>query len=296
MSYAVGNLNNSKHFVQDHTLMSLQPARGGADTERNEPMVFGSLGFASIGLGRDRYAQYAAQRLARQGVERLLRGHVDLSVVQGQRSPQQAINTTAAEYYPQFLAWAGLPDLRARDNSYLNALVNDVWAESARDTLSATMTQETVGPALQPGITGKGAYFAQQLGGLLTRRSAGCVGAADAELRDAAVRWVPAIQAGSSPRRCGSSASGACRSPSAILETFGTDLQVAAEALTRNSAMLQQPHEIAQEVTGELQAVTSTIDANHGVLGQRDQPDPHSTSAACSSAAARRLPASCSPS
>ena len=266
MSYAVGNLNNSKRFVQDHTLMSLQPARGGADSERNEPMVFGSLGFASIGLGRDRYAQYAAQRLARQGVERLLRGHVDLSVIQGQRSPQQAINTTATEYYPQFLAWAGLPDLRARDNSYLNALVSDVWAESARDSLSASMTQETVGPVLQPGITGKGAYFAQQIAGLLTASFPRVRDAADAELRDAAVRWVPAIQARLESATLRVVGERGLPVAERLLEIFGTDLQVAAEALTRNSAMPQQPHEIAVEVTGELQAVTSTIDANHGVL------------------------------
>ncbi|MGY1619067.1 tubulin-like doman-containing protein [Geodermatophilus sp. SYSU D00691] len=266
MSYAIGNLNNSKLFVQDHTHMSLQPARGGADVERNEPMVFGSLGFASIGLGRDRYAQYAAQRLARQGVERLLRGHVDLSVLQGQRSPQQAIATTAGEYYPQFLAWAGLPDLRARDTSYLKALVDDIWADEARTALSDTMTQETVGPVMRPGISEKGAWFAQQLGGLLASSFGRVMGVADAELREAAIRWVPAIQNRLETATLRVIGERGLPVAEHVLETFRTDLQFAAEQLTRNSATSQQPHEIAQEVTGELQTVGSTIDANHGVL------------------------------
>ena len=38
-------------------------------------MVWGSMGFASLSMGRDRYAKYAAQRLARGAVDRLVKGH-----------------------------------------------------------------------------------------------------------------------------------------------------------------------------------------------------------------------------
>jgi hypothetical protein len=267
-AYAVTNLDNAAGALQDRTVLSLQPARGGARVEGVEPLVFGSIGFASIGLGRDRYAEYAAQRLARRGVDRLLRGHVDLSVLQGQRSPQQAITATAAEYYPQFLTWAGLPDLRAHDNSRLKPLVDDVWAEDAREALSASVTQETVGPAMQPGVTGKGTWFAQQLAGLLTSSFSRVMGAADAELRDAAVRWVPAIQSRLETATLRVVGERGLPTAERILENFSVDLQAAAEALSRNSATVAHPQEIAQEVTGELQAVTTTIDASHGVLGR----------------------------
>lgn len=40
------------------------------------PLPWGSYGFASLSMGRDRYAEYAAQRLARAGVDRLLDGHL----------------------------------------------------------------------------------------------------------------------------------------------------------------------------------------------------------------------------
>lgn len=39
-------------------------------------LPFGSLGFASLSLGRDRYLDYAAQRLARVSVDHLLEGHL----------------------------------------------------------------------------------------------------------------------------------------------------------------------------------------------------------------------------
>lgn len=43
----------------------------------SEDLPFGSLGFASLSLGRDRYLDYAAQRLARASVDHLRAGHVN---------------------------------------------------------------------------------------------------------------------------------------------------------------------------------------------------------------------------
>ncbi|OYO18160.1 hypothetical protein CGZ93_16175 [Enemella dayhoffiae] len=41
-----------------------------------DPLPWGSFGFASLSMGRDRYAEYAAQRIARASVDRLLDGHL----------------------------------------------------------------------------------------------------------------------------------------------------------------------------------------------------------------------------
>ncbi|HCD4227131.1 TPA: hypothetical protein NBQ01_000333 [Corynebacterium striatum] len=40
-------------------------------------LPWGSLGYAQISMGRDRFAEYSAQRLARSSFERLLNGHLD---------------------------------------------------------------------------------------------------------------------------------------------------------------------------------------------------------------------------
>lgn len=47
----------------------------GAQESKNVP--WGTYGYAQLSMGRDRYAEYAAQRLARSAVERLLHGHYD---------------------------------------------------------------------------------------------------------------------------------------------------------------------------------------------------------------------------
>lgn len=41
-----------------------------------DPLPWGSFGFASLSMGRERYAEYAAQRIARSCVDRLLDGHM----------------------------------------------------------------------------------------------------------------------------------------------------------------------------------------------------------------------------
>jgi hypothetical protein len=41
-----------------------------------DPLPWGTYGFASLSMGRDRYAEYAAQRLARSCVDKLLFGHL----------------------------------------------------------------------------------------------------------------------------------------------------------------------------------------------------------------------------
>ncbi|WP_425310074.1 tubulin-like doman-containing protein [Ammonicoccus fulvus] len=43
---------------------------------QGDPLPWGSFGFASLSMGRDRYAEYAAQRIARSAVDRLLDGHL----------------------------------------------------------------------------------------------------------------------------------------------------------------------------------------------------------------------------
>jgi hypothetical protein len=61
-SYGLGNWE-SKAAIDDYT--PLRPSGG--------ETPFNSIGSASVSLGRDRFARYAAQRLARSSIEHLLR-------------------------------------------------------------------------------------------------------------------------------------------------------------------------------------------------------------------------------
>lgn len=66
VSFDLGNNSGDKAAVRDFFGWGVEP---------NE-LPWGAFGFASLSMGRDRYREYAAQRLARTAVDRLRTGHL----------------------------------------------------------------------------------------------------------------------------------------------------------------------------------------------------------------------------
>ncbi|MDN6324473.1 MAG: tubulin-like doman-containing protein [Corynebacterium sp.] len=78
-------------------------------------MPWGSMGYAQLSMGRDRYAEYSAQRLARTSFDRILRGHMDpLSSDTGEEQLQKRLN----ERYPRILdrVWVNKAVLQSQPN------------------------------------------------------------------------------------------------------------------------------------------------------------------------------------
>ncbi len=67
LAHRVGN------FMQRATSGKDKSELGGVDGVSSGAVAFDAIGFASIGLGRDRFAEYSAQRLARSALDRLVR-------------------------------------------------------------------------------------------------------------------------------------------------------------------------------------------------------------------------------
>ncbi|WP_313504682.1 tubulin-like doman-containing protein [Corynebacterium variabile] len=83
-------------------------------------MPWGSMGYAQLSMGRDRYAEYSAQRLARTAFDRILRGHMDpLSTDTGEEQLQKRLN----ERYPRILdkIWVGQNILYSEPNQATTA-------------------------------------------------------------------------------------------------------------------------------------------------------------------------------
>jgi len=74
----------------------------------SDPAVFswGSFGYASLSLGRDRYGEYAAQRLARNAVDRLLEGFLNRS---NQLPSTEQLNQLVDSQWGTILSRLGLP-------------------------------------------------------------------------------------------------------------------------------------------------------------------------------------------
>ena len=64
-----------------------------------------SIGYAQLSMGRDKYAEYAAQRLAHAAFDRLLHGHIDNEEVQGTVQLNDKLN----DEFPRYLRNVMLP-------------------------------------------------------------------------------------------------------------------------------------------------------------------------------------------
>lgn len=120
---------------------------------RIDPLAlpFGSLGFASLSLGRDRYLDYAAQRLARSASEHLVAGHINpTSQLPGNDQLRQLMDNQIGAS----LSFVGLPqnDQAVSDWFQTMAFQQPVWEAMAREAggpAFATITNSGAAPAAQ---------------------------------------------------------------------------------------------------------------------------------------------------
>lgn len=101
---------------------------------------WGTFGFASLSMGRDRYAEYAAQRLARASADRLLFGHRQ---PQNPASDEEQVNAILDNQWSNICRNLGLPDIAqgVRVGDWLAGTVvpQDQMARHARAIVDATV-------------------------------------------------------------------------------------------------------------------------------------------------------------
>ncbi|GAB08672.1 hypothetical protein GOARA_015_00100 [Gordonia araii NBRC 100433] len=69
---------------------------------------WGTFGYASLSMGRDRYAEYSAQRLARSSVDKLLTGHLQPG---NDASDEEQVNAILDNQWSNICYSLGLPDI-----------------------------------------------------------------------------------------------------------------------------------------------------------------------------------------
>lgn len=96
-----------------------------------------AIGFAGVALGRERFSEYASQRLARAGLERVLRGHWD---PEGEVEPAAALAAAADETaFETFLRASGLDEEGEEHNDVLDAIRPGGSTSALRSELSGLM-------------------------------------------------------------------------------------------------------------------------------------------------------------
>ncbi|NEB07063.1 hypothetical protein, partial [Streptomyces sp. SID13726] len=83
---------------------------------------FSAIGSARVGLGRDRFADYASEHLARSAVERLVKQHETLRRTDDDRPEKQLVRDTADDVFPGFLRQSRLHERGEENNHLIDAL------------------------------------------------------------------------------------------------------------------------------------------------------------------------------
>jgi hypothetical protein len=102
----------------------------------NSDVPWGSFGYASLSMGRDRYAHYAAQRLARGAVDHLLNGH---KTDDPKADEAEQVRAHILPQINNFLTRAGLPAPTAK-----GAPDADLWQTVAQWFRNKVLTDQTI--------------------------------------------------------------------------------------------------------------------------------------------------------
>ena len=206
-------------------------------------LAWGCFGYASLNLGRDRYAEYASQRLARIAVDRLAVGHLQHA---DNRSGTEQVNQLVANNIDRFLVGSGLAE-SGRPATHWFSMV--ALPQPERMSISESIAQQKVDPVIGNGPTGS------QISDWLTRVQIGIANQrADVDrLVSAAVkRWAMQWH-----RRLASAVEVQC---AAAIGAFGLPYAI---------ALLERAGQEAQRCAGELAAVAGPV--NSVALPQQTQ-------------------------
>jgi hypothetical protein len=110
--------------------------------EPADKLAWGCFGFASLSLGRDRYAEYSAQRLARSAIDRLATGHQQAG---DNRSGTQRVRLLIDARWDAFCSNIGLPTNEASAPDWFNT---GVMVENVRRTPANEVRSTHIDPYL----------------------------------------------------------------------------------------------------------------------------------------------------
>lgn len=146
--------------------------------------VVSAMGMGSMSLGRDRFARYSSQRLARAAVQHALRAHLVGRKVPEEMTFEAARDEAAMSQLTWFINECALDEIGEERNQVLDEL-RPVGSESASTVRSAIRSHVSQYPQAQAN------EYAQMVIQNAEGQKAAFVSATDQALRNQAAEWVP---------------------------------------------------------------------------------------------------------
>jgi len=177
---AIKNAGDSTGLAKDPTFGTTNAAH------------FSAWGSAVLTMGRDRYSEYAAQRIAREAIKTLVHGFEDQDFLDKKINLQQAVQRYVDSFYSSFLETAKLTSIAFDKTADAIKLLDTVVPASARQSFSNSKASE-----LGSEFSGKsGAVTAVSLGNFFKRNLDGVKGQTSTEGLRGISDWTHEVQRG----------------------------------------------------------------------------------------------------
>lgn len=186
-AYMVANGTSAIMAAGDSTGLAKDPITG-----KTNAAHFSAWGSAVLTMGRDRYSEYAAQRIAREAVSTLVNGFEDQDFLDKKINLQQAVQRYVDSMYGSFLETAKLNSVALDKAADSLKLLEIVVPGALRQSFANSKASE-----LSAEFTGKsGAVTAVSLGNFLKRNLDGVKGQTSTEGLRAISDWTHDVQRG----------------------------------------------------------------------------------------------------
>lgn len=146
-------------------------------------LPWGTFGFASLRMGRDRYAEYAAQRLARSSAEKLLHGHRQRD---NPASDEEQVNAILDAQWGNIVADLGLP---AGHDTVGQWIAGAVLTDSALKPLSKAVVDNVVERRIPRESGINAAHWVSRVHEVLADSRPGLLGGAQSTAYSVAFSW-----------------------------------------------------------------------------------------------------------
>lgn len=218
---------------------------------------FVALGSARVGLGRDRFRDYASEHLARSVMERMLRRHEELRPRGDDRTEKQLIQDTADQVFGGFLAASGM-DERGEDR---NQIIDALRPQSLKADLK-TVYAETLNK-IRESIPEKGARAAdvrRNIRNTVNDRRSSFQTAQLKARTEVARAWVQQIQLDINSLTARNIAQNGAPVTAELLRRLATEIrQVRDELLAEASSHRRWAADIDQQVRGALDDADTAV-------------------------------------
>lgn len=147
-------------------------------------LPWGAFGFASLSMGRDRYKEYAAQRLARSSVDQLLRGHLQPD---NSASDEEQVNAILDNQWRNICWELGLPE--AGVGTVASWLMANVLTRDAAAAHATSIVHGSVGRNMPHGDGVAAAQWSERVRRVLAEGSDNLLFGAQQAAELEAFRW-----------------------------------------------------------------------------------------------------------